>query len=205
MKTLCYKQATALLLAASLCSISALAEETAAKTEAMDPKMAEMMKKAEEAGTPGKEHKLLNDLFAGSWSADVKCWMPGKTEPIANTGSSKAEMILNGRFLREEFTGEFMGKPFRGIGITGYDKTSKKFTNVWMDDMSTAILVTEGSSDDDGKTLTFTGKMTCPAEGTEKPVKLVIKITDTNKHTFEMHDPSLGEKSKTMEITYIKK
>lgn len=169
-----------------------------------DTKMAEMFQKAEAAAQPGEAHKLLATL-AGDWHADVKCWMPGQAEPAANQGKSEAKMILGDRFLHEEFSGEFMGKSFKGIGITGYDNVTKKYTSIWLDDMSTSIMKTEGTPDDTGKVITFTGDMVCPAEGKEKPVKIVITIVSPEKHIFEMHDPSLGEKSKTMEITYTKK
>jgi predicted protein tyrosine phosphatase len=38
-----------------------------------------------------------------------------------------------------------------------------------------------------------------------KEVRLVTRIISPNKHIFEMHDVALGEKSKVMEITYVRK
>ena len=35
-------------------------------------------------------------------------------------------------------------------------------------------------------------------------MKQVIRIVSPDTHVFEMHDPSKGEHSKTMEITYIR-
>ena len=43
------------------------------------------------------------------------------------------KMILDGRFLHQEFNGEMMGSPFIGIGITGYDNGSKQYVSNWMD------------------------------------------------------------------------
>ena len=34
-------------------------------------------------------------------------------------------MVLDGRFLQQEFTGEMMGHPYSGIGISGYDNLRK--------------------------------------------------------------------------------
>jgi hypothetical protein len=38
-----------------------------------------------------------------------------------------------------------------------------------------------------------------------KPMKLVTRIINPNKHIFEMHDQTLGEQTKVMEITYTRK
>jgi hypothetical protein len=115
-------------------------------------------------------------------------------------------MILGGRFLQEEFQGEMMGKKFNGMGLTGYDKFNNKYVSFWIDDMGTGMFTTEGTADENGKVLTFTGKMDDPMTGEKgKSMKLITRIVSPDKHIFEMHDLSLGEKSKTMEITYTRK
>src|SRR5688572_31470819 len=83
------------------------------KPEKLDPKMQEMMKKVEAAGTPGAAHKGLDPLV-GDWNAEVKLWMAPEAPPNVSKGSAKSTWILNGRFVQQEFKGEFMGKPFRG-------------------------------------------------------------------------------------------
>jgi hypothetical protein len=114
--------------------------------------------------------------------------------------------ILDGRFLQEDFNGEFMGKQFQGIGVTGYDNMKKKYVGSWIDSMSTGVFSSEGTADTDGKEFTFQGKMDDPMTGQKnKPFKWVVRILDADKHTFEMHDLTLGEKSKTMEMTYTRK
>lgn len=35
-------------------------------------------------------------------------------------------MILGGRFLLHEYSGEMMGSIFNGIGVNGYDNHTKK-------------------------------------------------------------------------------
>ena len=113
---------------------------------------------------------------------------------------------VGGRFLQEEFQGEMMGKKFNGLGLMGYDKFNKKYVNTWVDDMGTGIFVSEGLPDADGKVITHTGKMDEPMTGEKaKPVKMITRILSPDKNVFEMHDLSLGEKSKVMEITYTRK
>jgi hypothetical protein len=177
-----------------------------AAAAAPDPaKMAEMMKKVEAAGAPGAPHKALEPLI-GEWTAVVKSWMAPGTPPVESKGTAKTDWALNGRFVREEFSGDMMGKPFRGMSLTGYDNLKGKYTSVWVDDMSTAIFTSTGTSDDGGKAITFSSKMDCPATGEkDMPVKQVLRIISADKHIFEMHDPRKGEDSKTMEITYTRK
>jgi hypothetical protein len=171
----------------------------------LDPKMEEMMKKAEVAGTPGAAHKALEALV-GTWTAEVKCWMSPDAPPTVTKAKAKSRWVLDRRFVQEEFDGEFMGKPFHGISITGYDNTKQKYNSVWLDDMHTALYASEGSASDGNAVITFEGKMDCPITGQkDMPMKQVMRIISRDKHVFEMHDPSKGAHSKTMEITYTRR
>lgn len=170
------------------------------------PDMAEMMKKMEALAAPGPEHQMLASL-AGEWATEAKCFMAGpEAPPTVTKGTCKGKMILGGRFLQEEFEGDMMGKQFQGIGLLGYDKFNKRFVNLWMDSMGTGFFTSEGTCDESGKVLTLNGKMDDPMTGEKaKPMRLVTKILSPDKHVFEMHDVALGEKSKVMEITYVRK
>ena len=192
----------ALALTALLAAHLALAEEKSSAPK-MDPQMAEMMKKAEAAGMPGAGHKALEPLV-GNWKGEVKMWMSPGAPPTVTKAKAKSKWIMNGRFIQEEFEGEFMGKPFRGISLTGYDNMKKKYGNVWIDDMHTSLFTSEGEGS--GDVFTFEGKMDCPITGQkDKPMKQVIRIINRDKHVFEMHDPSMGTNSKTMEIVYTRR
>ena len=164
-----------------------------------------MMKKAEEASTPGAAHKALDPLV-GDWNAEVKMWMAPDAPPTISKGTAKSAWALQGRFVQQEFTAEFMGKTFRGIGYTGYDNVRQKYSSVWIDDMSTTMVNSEGQADNSGKVLTFGGDYACAMTGEKnKAVTQIYRIISRDKHVFEMHDPKLGDKSKTMEITYTRK
>jgi hypothetical protein len=199
------KYASLLILAGTYTASRLLAAENTG-SEKMDPaKMAEMMKKVEAAGAPGEPHKTLEPLI-GEWTAEVKSWMAPGAPPVETKGTAKSEWAMNGRFVREEFHGEMMGKPFNGMSLTGYDNLKKRYNSLWVDDMSTAIFTSEGSSEGGAKVITFNSKMDCPITGEkDMPVKQVLRIISRDKHVFEMHDPRKGENSKTMEITYTRK
>jgi hypothetical protein len=166
-----------------------------------DADKAEMMKKMEAAGTPGPAHKALA-AFVGNWKAEVKCWCEPDGPPNVSQGTSKASWILNGHFLEDEFHGEMMGKPFVGRSLMGYDNIKQTFNTVWVSDMQTSILTSEGKGENGNKVITLAGTSNCPATGRKDiPIKTVFRVISPDKYVFEMFNDS----AKSMEITYTRK
>ena len=162
---------------------------------------AEMMKKMEAAGTPGPAHKAL-EAFVGNWKAEVKCWCEPGAAPNVSQATAKASWTLNGHFLEQEFHGEMMGKPFTGRSLMGYDNIKQTFNTVWVSDMQTSILTSEGKGENGNKVITLAGKSNCPATGRKDiPIKTVFRVLSPDKYVFEMFNDS----AKTMEITYTRK
>jgi hypothetical protein len=178
----------------------------ATSTEKQEGKMdmRAMMEVYKKLATPGPQHKMLESM-AGSWTTKITSWCEPDTPPRESTGASEQKMILGGRFLQQEFSGEMMGSPFTGIGVTGYDNHTKKYVSTWMDSMGTAILSFEGTAGADGKTITQETRYDDPIKGPMK-WRSVTRIVDNNTHVFEMYgiDKS-GKKDKMMEITYTRK
>lgn len=154
--------------------------------------------------TPAGPHKQM-ERMAGSWNTVTKAWMDPHEPPMESKGSCEQTMLLGGRFLRQECTGDMMGQSFTGIGMNGYDNHTKKYISTWMDSMGTAIYFMEGTASADGKTITQKGHYDDPVEG---PMNLrsVTKIVDDNHEVFEMYGARKGGKErKMMEITYTRK
>ncbi len=193
------------LLAAAALGTTFLLAEDKPDSKAAGPKAEEMKQKMEVAGKPGAAHKALEPLV-GEWTAEVHCWSAPGGSRMVTTGTATTKWVLDGRFLHEDFTAEFFGKPLHGMSLMGYDNTKKMFTSVWVDDMSTAIITSEGQAAEDSKIITLEGKFHCPETGRkDTPMKQVFRIISNDKHIFEMHDMSKGENSKTMELTYTRK
>ena len=166
--------------------------------------MAEMMKVYQKMATPGAPHELLASM-TGSWNTRTKTWMEPGNPPMESNGTCEQRMLLGGRYLQQEFTGDMMGTTFNGIGITGYDNHKERFVSTWMDSMSTGIFFFEGTAGPDGRTITQTCRYDDPVKG---PVKWrsVTKIVDHNTHLFEMFITDKSDKEeKMMEITYTRK
>ncbi len=184
--------------------LSALPGMAAEKTSEnqMDPQA--IMDTYTRLATPGEPHKQMARM-AGSWNTTTKAWMDPQKPPLVSKGSCEQAMLLGGRFLRQECTGDMMGQSFTGIGLNGYDNHTKKYMSIWMDSMGTAIYVMEGTASADGKIITQTGHYDDPVEG---PVNLrsVTKIVDNNHEVFEMYGTDkTGKDRKMMEITYTRK
>jgi hypothetical protein len=163
-----------------------------------------MMEVYKKMATPGAPHKLLASM-AGRWNTKIKSWMEPGRPPLESTGTCEQKMILGGRYLQQEFTGEMMGSPFTGIGVTGYDNHTQKYVSTWIDSMGTAILFFEGTASADGKTITQECRYNDPVKGPMK-WRSVTQIMDDNTQAFEMYgtDKS-GREEKMMEITYTRR
>jgi hypothetical protein len=181
----------------------ALAQDKAKQPEMTPEQMAEMQAYMV-AGTPGEAHKKLASM-AGTYECKITGWHePGGT-PSEDTGTATRKMILGGRVLVEEFAGTMMGMPFSGQGMHGFDNVTGKHWGIWMDSMSTGMMVSEGSCDDKG-TCSFTGSWNDPIKKTPIKARMTSRWTSPTVEVFEMYAPGKdGKEMKMMEITYTKK
>ena len=182
-------------------TVPGLAKE---KKSDMQMDMQAMMEMYQKLATPGEPHKLFASL-AGSWTTQMKEWMEPSKPPVESAGTAEMKMLLDGRFLYQEFTGQMMGQPFSGVGIDAYDNIQKKYVTAWMDTMATGIFMMEGTASPDGRTITLTGQHEQPGGG-QMSHRAVWKLIDANTQTFVMYGTHQGGKEmKAMEITYTRK
>jgi hypothetical protein len=166
--------------------------------------MQSMTEVFKELATPGAPHRLLAHL-AGSWNTVHKYWMdPGGT-PSESSGSCEQKMILDGRFLQQEFQGEMMGSPFTGFGFLGFDNNTKKFVSTWLDNMGTGIYYFEGAAGADSGSIVQTCTYDDAVQGISQ-WRSVTRLVDDNTYTVEMYGTEKsGKERKIMEGTYIRK
>jgi len=101
--------------------------------------------------TPGPMHEMMAKSV-GDWKATIKFWMDPAGEPTVVEGTSKVEMILGGRYLKETSNSMVMGMPMEGLNLMGYDNATKEFTSVWIDNMGTGTMVANGTYEIQGNT-----------------------------------------------------
>ena len=147
---------------------------------------------------PGPEHEHFKQL-EGTWDATVES-MGSKSK-----GTMMWKVDLGGLWLLEHFKGEADGVSFEGMGASSYDPGKKKYVNVWIDNMSTAPMVSEGTFDKAKKTLTMTGSAAMPDGKTMKmTMTSVMKDADTVLFTMSSPGPD-GKDMELMKITYKRK
>lgn len=146
---------------------------------------------------PGPEHKQLAKL-TGTFKVKAKMF-DGKGGVAESTGTMKRTMILDGRYLKEDFTGELLGMKFKGMGMVGYDVQKKKYVAIWVDNVSTGIASSEGVFDESTKTLTSRGEETM--KGKNVKTKDVLIIVSPDEQHMELYREFAGKEFKIMEIT----
>jgi hypothetical protein len=187
------------------CALAAAAPPALAQDGGSKPDEKAMMEAMAKAAAPGPEHKQL-EAMVGSWTTETKTWMAPGQPPMVSSGAAENTSILGGRYIQQEYKGDFMNMPFVGTGLTGYDKTLKRYVATWADNMSTGILRLTGTYDEATKTYTYDGTYPDPTAGKELPTRMAIRIVSANQHVMEWYDPTPdGKWQKVMEITYTRK
>ncbi len=163
-----------------------------------------MMEAWMKTGAPSKSHDYLKS-FVGDWTTSSKFWMDPTQEPMESSGRAKMSLMFDGRFLKMDTFGDFMGQPMKGFGLIGFSNVRKQFEVVWMDSMGTGMYTSAGSLSFDGSTLTTFGQMDDPFTGElGKTFRWSYIVKDDNNLVLEGHEVLYGEPFKVMEISFTR-
>jgi len=161
--------------------------------------MADMMA----AGTPGEEHAELAKLV-GTWKVSGHFLMAPDAEPWPTTANATVRTILGGRYIVEDYNSDFMGTPFNGMLIQGYNNVTEKYFTIWMDNMSTGATMSFGTEDENGvMTAKGTAYDIITPEG--RPMRTVITEKSENEYVMDMYDHTPeGEEFRSMHLVYTR-
>lgn len=174
---------------------------TVAQPEGMSPE--EMSRLYEEKNRTGEHHQWLKKC-EGTWEGTMKMWMDPSADPIESKASEKNTMMFDGRYLKSEFEGDWMGEPFKGFSLMGYNNTESRYETTWMDSSSTGIVFSTGERS--GDTLTLKGEMKECMTEQMVTFRHVMKFDGPNRRTFTGYHTMPGmPEMKVMEITYTKR
>jgi hypothetical protein len=165
--------------------------------------MQAMMKIYTKVGTPGAPHRQLAGM-AGNWVTRTLALMD-PDNPMESKGICKQKMILDGRYLQQEYSGNMGGATFKGINLIGFDNYTKNYQSIWIDSMSTGIYFFEGTASRNGKTITQKSRYDDPARG---PLtwRSVTRIVNNDTMVYEMYITLKGgREQKEMEMTLTRK
>jgi hypothetical protein len=163
--------------------------------------MAAMMEKVKQFTQPGPEHKTL-ERFIGNWDTETRFM----GQPRGEKGTAEYSWLMEGRWVKGEWSGTMMGMPSRGFTLLGYDRFKKSFVTTDVQNLDTAMRHSEGDLDRTGKTLITYGTLDEYLTGEhDKMVKYVWRF-EADKMTLEVHDLPIGEQNtKVVEIVFTKK
>lgn len=176
----------------------AIAQAQSAQNPPSSPDMQHQMQQALAAAQPGPQHAELMKL-AGDYTTKETFYAPG-SEPQESTGTAKLKAILGGRFLEEENSSQSFGQPYSGLRLYGYNNGSKQYEAIWIYDGSTAFLVLDGTSDDNGKTVRYSGAFLGP-DGEKQTLRVTITQDDADHFAVKLLGESAGGMS-TLETVY---
>lgn len=181
---------------------SAVAQDAGTPAGIGDMDMAEMMANYAEMQKPGEHHADMA-YFEGIWDCTVTFSMgPGQPE-MTSRGVATYAWKFDGRWMEQSYQGEMMGQPFQGFGLMGYDNYRKQYLGTWIDDLSTSMLVSAGSTMPGSNQIVMFGKMDEPMTGEiGKTIKTVTTRHGDDRFVFEMQEVQYGDPFTVMSIEY---
>ena len=83
---------------------------------------------------PGNEHAAMKRM-EGEFDVEVELVTEPGAQPQKSKGKQKSVMIMGGRYLHADYTGEMMGMTFHGASLNGYEtrrrSTSAPGSTTW--------------------------------------------------------------------------
>ncbi|MEZ5963134.1 MAG: DUF1579 family protein [Planctomycetota bacterium] len=120
----------------------------------------------------------------GTWDGDFKMEMRGVPE-LTEDCREVVVPICGGKWTWSTFSSKFMGTPFEGHALTGYDDKAGKVVSFWIDSMSGAFMRTDGTYDAKERVFTMSG--TCYDEhGQRGPVASTTTVTGKDARQMRM-------------------
>ncbi len=147
---------------------------------------AEYRAAAAELAAPQEPHAFLARL-EGSWDVVMLVFPAPGVPPHELRGSMISEVILDGRFLHNEFEarGED-GMTLRGLGLTGYDNATECFTGTWIDTQHTSFSPFScGERSANGQRLILRSTFKDPLTGEKLVKRDVLTLEGPDRHLYE--------------------
>ena len=168
------------------------AAQTPADAAAAQAKMKAEMEAFTKLGQPGERHKRLAALV-GRWTTSGKTWTSPDQPPMTFGGTMEASLILDGHYLQELHKSSFMGQPFEGRSIEGYDNVRKEYFSTWIDSMGTGVEIYHGACDEPCTTLTQFTDSVDPMTGNKIKMRQITTYVDADTFRQEMFVVGAGK------------
>jgi hypothetical protein len=128
---------------------------------------------------PGAGQKYLEG-FVGDWDV-TKTFYPQTGEPARAPGTCRQTMIHDHRFLQSEFVFDQSGRKTTGLGLTGFDRSSGRFTTVWTDARQTRMSFRQSREPFDGKQIVLFSRALDEDSERFPPSRTVTRLEDNGR------------------------
>jgi hypothetical protein len=157
--------------------------------------------KKENSTAENTEQDVLKK-WVGTWDATIESTdRDGKT--VANTAKSTVKLAYGDKWLITDFEGTFLGAPFSGQEVLGYDPVARKFILNWIDSAATSFSTGEGTFDPKTKVMTFTVSGRDDKTGKITTWKQIDTWKDSDNHEWTIRTTSKdGKEQIQMTIKY---
>ena len=176
---------------------AALAQEAPEMTAEQEA----MMKAWQEAMTPGPQHAHMAEMV-GEFKITVKTYNGPDAEPEVMTGTASRRMIMGGRYLEETVHSSYMGQPFEGRSVTGFNNVTGTWWGTWIDNMSTGIMTSHGEWNEDTGVGVFYGEYVDPMTKEIQETRTVVKQLEGGDELMESYMTTPTGEFKSMDILY---
>jgi hypothetical protein len=131
---------------------------------------------------PGAGQKFL-ESFVGTWDVTKTFYPRAGGAPVRAQGHCRQTMIHDGRFLQSEFVFDPAGRKTTGLGLTGFEPASGRFTSVWTDSRQTRMSIRQSREPFNGKEIVLFSR-SLDQDGTRPglpPSRTVTRLEDEGK------------------------
>ena len=112
---------------------------------------------AKQAASISVFHKKIRKI-KGKYDEAIKWWRAPGAAPDESSAWANTDWEVEGRFMIQRIEGRWLGSPFKGIAILGYDNATEEFTAVWMDNLGSNMMFSRGKAYESCETITMRGQ-----------------------------------------------
>jgi hypothetical protein len=183
------------------CSVTLIASLILAMTV---PSVASLFAQGSAKAADDAETEVLKQ-WVGEWDAVIES--TGRDGKPVTSPAKSSVRLLGKRWLITDFDGTFMGSPFIGHEVLGYDPIAKKYLLNWVDLQATTFATGEGQFDPQTKTLalTLTGRDDAKRKAVNWRQVDIWKDADHHEWTIRVASPKDGKEEVQITIRYSRR
>lgn len=165
------------------------------------PSLAEQVREASRASTPGARHRQLEPL-AGDWRIELADVAEDQTERSVAHGEGRLEWVHERRYLAWFAHLEGTGTT---SGFLGYDLRQEQYQLLMISSLSTGMGVASGYGDLAGQGVRFTLESLEPASGQRARMSSVLRIVDANHFVLDAYGVDGAGRERVVRRTHYRR